>query len=200
MGLLYGRAGRLTALFGVFRRGQQGKGATIAIESYYRRQAHRAPLIEPQLTIPSNAICRCVRVPFWAFLTGCCVYSCGASRAKSGRPGNCSSADPEDDRGGVVAVLHDGSGRIIPGGAERWKAFDATAAFSPSDGRDGEGSGTGSYAQPHEDIDARLYPQGWRTAAFDASAWSAAAARPPFAASLAAKEALPAVGGKVIEC
>ena len=45
--------------------------------------------------------------------------------------------------------------------------------------------------QPHEDIDARLYPQGWRTAAFDASAWSAAATRPPFMASLAAKEALP---------
>ena len=50
------------------------------------------------------------------------------------------------------------------------------------------GAGTGSYGQPHENIDARAYPRGWRTAAFDDSKWPAAVARPPLAEGLAAKE------------
>eukprot|EP01052_Picozoa_sp_SAG31_P005581 SAG31_NODE_247_length_19134_cov_12.255050_6_plen_1021_part_00 len=96
--------------------------------------------------------------------------------------------DP-DDRGGVIAVLHDGAGNILAGGADAWQAIDATPAFNPS--TSGEGAGTGSYAQPHENIDIRLYPKGWRSAAFDGSQWPKATARTAFAASLAAKEALP---------
>lgn len=107
---------------------------------------------------------------------------------------NCSLVDADDDRGGVVTVLHDGDGKVLDGGAESWKAFDATAAFNPHFGKSGIGAGGGPYSQPHEDIDLRLYPHGWRSDGFDdeSDGWSAAEARPAFAvASLAAKEALP---------
>ena len=97
--------------------------------------------------------------------------------------------DP-DDRGGVVALLMDGNNQILPTDAESWKAFDATAAFAPSRGANGHGGGTGSYLQPHENIDGRLYPQGWRESGFGGFT-SPAATRPAFASGLAAKEALP---------
>ena len=132
---------------------REGKGAAIAIESYYRRQ----PSTEDRV-----------------------------------------GADP-DDSGGVIAVLHDSSGSVMPGGAATWKSMDVTPAFNPSlqnspDGSrrlQGEGAGTGSYAQPHENIDLRYYPQGWREIDFDDSSWAVAGTRRPFDAALAAKEALP---------
>ena len=96
-----------------------------------------------------------------------------------------------DDRGGVVAIFTDGNNQSIPsasGGG--WEAMDATAAFGPSVGQDKHGSGTGSYLQPHENIDGRLYPHGWREPGFRGK-WSAAATRPAFVSGLAAKEALP---------
>ena len=75
--------------------------------------------------------------------------------------------------------------------------MDATSAFNPSlrlspgAGEGGEGAGTGYYAQPHENIDQRYYPQGWRGTDFDDTGWTVPGTRQPFRASLAAKEALP---------
>lgn len=103
-----------------------------------------------------------------------------------------------DDVGGVLAVVHDGTG--TEHGAE-WRAFDATPAFRPTlclfgaaGCKGGDGAGTGSYAQPHENIDARAYPQGWRGAGYDDAAddgWGAAAGRAAFADGVAAKRAMP---------
>ena len=82
------------------------------------------------------------------------------------------SADPSD-RGGVVAILQTESEYPnASSSSEVWKAFDATPAFNPDLGPRGEGAGTGSYAQPHEDIDMRRYPQGWRDVGFDDSRWA----------------------------
>ena len=86
-----------------------------------------------------------------------------------------------DDRGGVVALFHDANGATISAGPAGWEAFDATAAFAPDYGKNGNGAGTGSYVQPHENIDARLYPTGWRTEATTSEllggAWSPAVSR-----------------------
>jgi len=81
------------------------------------------------------------------------------------------SADPSD-RGGVVAILQTDAAEYPNASSSEWKAFDATPAFNPDLGPRGEGAGTGSYAQPHEDIDMRLYPQAWRDAGFDDSKWA----------------------------
>ena len=58
--------------------------------------------------------------------------------------------DP-DDRGGVVALLHDGSNKTVPGGASSWQVLDATPAFRPTLGLNwspkGDGAGDGSYTQ-----------------------------------------------------
>ena len=95
------------------------------------------------------------------------------------KQGEAPAADEPDDFGGVVAILHDSAGNIIESGDEEgagagsaagagagagagWLAFDATPAFAPDFGSDGCGAGTGSYWQPHENIDMRLYPSGWR--------------------------------------
>jgi hypothetical protein len=132
---------------------QEGKGATIAIESYYRRHPNA----------PDGV-----------------------------------GEDP-DDSGGIIVVAHDGNGRVIAGGPAAWKSMDATPAFNPSlhtspdrsRRLQGAGAGTGSYAQPHENIDFRYYPQGWRSIDFDDSSWTMPGTRRPFNAALAAKEALP---------
>ena len=107
------------------------------------------------------------------------------------------SPNATGDRGAVVMILHDGDGNTIspssPGAG--WKAFDATAAFGPSLGMSsrgpGEGAGTGSYIQPHENMDMRVYPSGWRAAGYDDSSWALAVPQPALADALAAKEALP---------
>lgn len=100
------------------------------------------------------------------------------------------ASDP-DDRGGVVVLLHDVSGNMVAGGVEGWKTFDATAAFAPTLGGTHHGAGTGSYDQPYENIDVRLYPSGWRSNHDNSSGWTQAAARPRLADGLKAKEALP---------
>jgi hypothetical protein len=101
----------------------------------------------------------------------------------------------------MVAILHDGNGGIITDGSTStsasngWKAHDATAAFAPDFGPNPKwphGAGTGSYDQPHENIDSRLYPAQWRTAAYDDTGWSGAAVvESTYADGIAAKEALP---------
>ena len=106
------------------------------------------------------------------------------------KPDEEGGADP-DDRGGVLALLHDGANHTVSGGAAGWQALDATAAFRPTVGPRGNGEGDGSYTQVIENIDARAYPHGWRGSNFDDSAWTEPATRPPFGSGVAAKEALP---------
>jgi hypothetical protein len=102
----------------------------------------------------------------------------------------------DDDRGGIMALIHDGDNHTVPDHHDRldagsWRALDVTRAFGPSLGQTHCGAGTHSYTQPHENIDGRLYPHGWREPDFDAGAWPHAAARHAFASELAAKEAMP---------
>ena len=61
-------------------------------------------------------------------------------------------------------MVHNGQGGYLSSAADAWATFDATSAFGPD--FTSHGSGTGSFTQPHENIDGRLYPHGWREAGF----------------------------------
>lgn len=103
---------------------------------------------------------------------------------------NSIGLDGVDDGGGVVALLHDGSGRDFEGGD--WLAFDATDAFQPSIGPQGLGQGDHSYFTPLENLDASLYPHAWRVAESVAGGgWVSAIDTLPWADGLVAKQAMP---------
>lgn len=89
---------------------------------------------------------------------GCCTHAAGAPP-----PQPCSlasNAADVDDRGGLVAILHDGQQQLLLNGSASgaasgdatWRSFDATAATNP-----GKSAGTGDWAGPDENIDGRMY-------------------------------------------
>ena len=93
--------------------------------------------------------------------------------------------------GGVLALIHDGKGTFLGGNAGAWTTYDATAAFCQQRGNCGS-IGTGGWYYPIEHIDAKAYPQGWRTGGgFPSSQWTPAVATKPWADGVIARQALP---------
>jgi len=91
----------------------------------------------------------------------------------------------------LVLTHVDGSSSTISTGPS-WQTFDATPTFAPAGS---SGAWAGGSGFPHEEIDMRLYPEGWAQHGFVAAnltAWTAAAVSPPFVLPLGVKSALSA--------
>ncbi|MCR1781529.1 family 78 glycoside hydrolase catalytic domain [Nocardioides carbamazepini] len=72
----------------------------------------------------------------------------------------------------LVVEYADGT-RDVFGSGPSWRAMNGSTVF-PSAGS----IGTGVYAAPKENLDARAYPWGWDEAGYDDAAWEPAAVRP----------------------
>lgn len=78
----------------------------------------------------------------------------------------------------MTVYYKDGTKQVVVNSgrdADRWKAFDGTAAF----GDNGKSVGTGYYKQAAENIDATKYPFGWNMVDFNDLGWKSAATAGP---------------------
>jgi hypothetical protein len=131
-------------------------GGTIGVDTYnltlLLAAAHASSVLaieafcEPP---PTQPLCSRAATTFFSSYLFACEQDCPRPiGADASNPDTEMGQSDPDDRGGVVALIHDGSNHIVQGGnSGSWRVLDATPAFRPSLHDGGHGAGTGYYAQ-----------------------------------------------------